>query len=71
LEQDVLGLDVAVNDPALVREVERAGHAAGDLDRILDAELLLAIQAVAQRLALDERHHVIEEGVGFARVVQR
>ena len=71
VQQDVLGLDVAVDDAVAVRVVERGGDLAGDPDRVVDRELLLPVEPVAQRLALDERHDVEEEAVGLARVEQR
>jgi hypothetical protein len=42
-----------------------------DLDRLFNAELLLALQHLSQRLALDVGHDVVEERVGLARIVQR
>ncbi len=36
-----------------------------------DGELLLAVQPVAQRLALDEGHDVEQVAVGLARVEER
>ena len=70
-EQDVLGLDVAVDDALLVGVPERVGDLAGDPDGVVDRQLRLPVEPVAQRLALDERHDVVEEAVGLARVVQR
>ena len=55
----------------LVSERQRRGDLAGDADRVLDRELLLALEPVAQRLALHVRHHEIEQSVGVARVVER
>ena len=63
LEEDVLRLDVAVDEPLAVRVVERARDLLRDRERFLDAELVLAIQLVAQRLAAHERQHVVEEAV--------
>ena len=71
VQQDVLRLDVALHDPPAVRVVERAGDLGGDAHRVGNRELLLAVQPVAQRLALHVRHHIEEEAVGLARVVQR
>ena len=71
VQQDVLGLEVAMDDAVAVRVVERAGDRGGDADRFVDRELLLAIEPRAQRLAFDERHHVEEQPVGLARVEQR
>jgi hypothetical protein len=70
-EQDVLGLDIPVDDIVLVREVERVRHFPRDLNGVVDGELLLAIQAVAQRLALDIRHDIEKKPVGLARIVER
>ena len=44
LQQDVLGLDVAVDHAVAVRVVERVGHVGGDPHRLVDAELGLAIE---------------------------
>ena len=41
------------------------------LHRLVHGELRLAVQPVAQRLALHERHHVEEEPVGLAGVEER
>ncbi len=40
-------------------------------NRLVDRELLLAIEPAAQRFALDERHHVEQQSVRFARIEQR
>ena len=62
-EHDVLGLDVAVDDAALVgvgqgaRRLARQGH------RLGEGEAPLPGEPVAQRFALDEGHHVVEEAV--------
>ncbi len=39
--------------------------------RAVHRELLLAVKPVTQALALDERHHVVEQAVRFSRVVKR
>ena len=70
VQQDVLGLDVAVDHAVAVGVVERVGDFGRDPDRIVDRELLLAGQPIAQRFALDERHHVVSGAVHFARVDQ-
>ena len=70
LQQDVLGLDVAMDDAAPVGVVERGGDFRREADGVVDGQLLLAGEPVAQRLALDERHHVVQEAVGLARVDQ-
>ena len=68
MQQDVLGLDVAVDDAVAVGVVERRGGLGGDAHRVGHGQLLLAADPVADGLALDERHDVIEEAVGVARV---
>ena len=71
LQQDVLRLDVAVNDAALVREAQRPRHRLRDLECLLHRKLLLPIQLVAQGLALDVGHDVVQERVGHAGIVER
>ena len=61
LQQDVLGPDVAVQDPLAVRVVERRCHLAADLQYLLGREPDLTVQPIAQRLALREGHHVVEQ----------
>ena len=48
-EQDVLRLDVAVHDAVAVRVVERVGHLARDAERLVDRQLPLAVEPVAER----------------------
>ena len=45
-------------------------HLAGDLNRFLERQLLLAIQSGAQCFSIDEGHHVIQKAGGFSRVVE-
>ena len=71
LEQDVLRLDIPVHDVAAVGEAQCIRHFPRDLQRVLQRKLLLSLQAAPQRFALHERHHVVEEPVGLARVVER
>ena len=71
VQQDVLGLDVAVDDAVAVGVVERGGHFHRDPDRVVHRQLLLAADPVADRLALDIRHHVEEEAVGLPAVEER
>ena len=67
VDQDVLGLDVAVDDVARVRGAERAR----DLDRVGhrlgDRQAAAAADALLERLALD----VLEDDVGAAVVLAR
>ena len=70
LQQDVLRLDVAVDDLALVGVLQRFGRLADDPEGVLDGKLVLPDEPVAERLALDEGHDIVEEAVGHPRVVQ-
>ena len=70
-EQDVLGLDVAMDDVVRVRVRERVGDFAREADRLVDGELAFALEAPAQRLARDVRHHVEERALELAGVVER
>ncbi len=45
LEQDVPGLDVAVQHVVLVGKAQGVGHLGGDAQRVLERELFLAVQA--------------------------
>jgi hypothetical protein len=70
-QQDVLRLDVAMNDAVGVRVPEGVGGLRGDAERVGERKLLLAVQPVAKRLPLDERHGEPEIAVGLAAVVHR
>ncbi len=67
-EQDVPGLDVPVHDVETVRVAERVRHLARDLNGILDRELALTRQPLAQGFLLDVGHDVVEKTVCFAGV---
>ncbi len=71
VQQNVLGLDVAMDDAVPMRVVERVGHLARDAHRLVDAELRLAVELLAKRLALDVGHDVERQSVGRAGVEQR
>ncbi len=71
LQQDVLGLDVAVDHALPVRVVQRARDLPGQPHRLVNRELLLAVQPVAQGLSPHVRHDVEQQAVRAARVVQR
>ena len=66
LQQDVFRLDVPMNDTLPVRDRERVGHFLEDLDRIDNRQCAIPVEPIAQRLARDERHHVIQQSVTFA-----
>ena len=63
MQQNVLWLDVAVNDAMPVRVVERARDLGGEPHAFGHRQLVLAIQAITQRFAVDVRHHVKEKPV--------
>ena len=71
LKEDVLRLQVAMDDAVLMRIVERARNRDGDAYRLVNGELTLAVEPVPQRLALDVRHHIVQESVGSPRIEQR
>src|SRR5262245_59868783 len=55
---DVRGFQVAVNDPFLVRGLERLGDLPGDIESLLDRQTGLACgNPLRERLALDEFEH--------------
>ena len=67
---------------ASVRVTQRVGNLACDAKCFINSELFVAIDPVTQRLAFDQRHHVVKEGLktltaglrlelNFARVIQR
>jgi len=70
-EQDVLWLMSRCTTPRLWRVAQRGRHFAGDPQCILERQLLLPRQPLAQRLALDVRHDVVKEARGLARIVKR
>jgi len=70
LEENVLGLDVAMNHLSLMRVAQRVGDFMGDPERVVHGGLLLAIEPLAQRLTVDVRHDLVEESVGLAGVVE-
>ena len=66
LEQNVLGLEVAVDHAVTVGLAERIGDGHRDANGFVDRKLLLAVETVPQRLALDVRHDVEQQPLGFA-----
>ncbi len=59
------GLKVTI--PAVGSSVGRSDRP----HRIVDTELFLAVEFVPLRLAVDERHDVIEERIGLSRIEER
>ena len=71
LPQDVFGLDVAVDYSQPMRVATRVGDFTRDQDRVVDRQLPLPLEARAQCLARDQRHHVVQQAVGLAAVEQQ
>jgi hypothetical protein len=71
LEQNVFRLDVAVNHAEAVGIAEGVRDFAGDRDGIGNRELPFALESRPQRLAGDERHHVVQQPARIAAVEQR
>ena len=67
-EQDVLRLDVAMDDALRVRVVQGLGRPRARSERVVERELLLALEPLPQRLAVHVRHDVVEQAAGFARI---
>ena len=70
VHQDVCRLDVPVNHTVAVRAGECFCYVLRDLDRFVHGELMLAVQAIAERFSLHVRHHIEQEGVGLTRIEQ-
>ena len=70
VQQDVFGFNVSVQDALAMRVVERAGDRAGDRDRFIDGQFVLACQTVAQGLAFDQGHDVIQEPLDRTGIVK-
>ena len=68
VHQDVLGLQIPMNHIVSMRVVERARNGRRDANRVVDAELSLAHESLAQRFAFDERHRIKKQTARFARV---
>ena len=60
-QQNVLRLDVAVHHVVVVGVSKGARHLARDPQGLLDRQLTLPLEPVAQRFTFDVRHDVIEE----------
>jgi hypothetical protein len=55
----------------LVRILERGGHLVRDRQRIVERKLVLTLEPLPQRLALDPGHHVVQKASGLTRVEER
>ena len=68
VQEDILGLDVAMDNVVAMRVVERAPNLTRDAHRVVDRQLRLPGQPFPERLALDEGHDVVQQSVGVARI---
>jgi hypothetical protein len=62
---------VAVDDAVRVCVFQRRTNGQRDANGFVDRQLTLAIEPGAERLALHERHHIVEQPRRLARVEQR
>ncbi|SNQ48326.1 hypothetical protein FRACA_2390007 [Frankia canadensis] len=63
-EQDVLGLDVAMDDPGVVGGGERLHHRLDDLDGLGDRQPAARTEMLAQRAAAHQLHHQVVHQAG-------
>src|SRR5438270_858407 len=61
----------AAANSAAVRRLEPIGDFAGDAQRFIERQSVLALEPVAQRFAFDIWRDVEQQSIGFARVQQR
>ena len=68
-QHDVLRLDVAVDDAALVRVLQSAQHLRGEMERVLPFDDALTVDILLKGDAVDILHHDILDHVAEADVV--
>ena len=68
-DQDVVGLDVAVDDAEVVRDADRRKELLQEVDRHIDAETSVLIEPRPHRAALDPLHDNEEHGPVLVEVV--
>jgi hypothetical protein len=66
VQEDIRRFHVPMHEAMTMCVVECTRDVACDADRIGHRQLCFAIEAIAQRLALDERHHVVRDAVRLA-----
>ncbi len=66
IQHHILGLDVTMNDALAMSVVEGRSDGASVMHSLIDRKLMLSIESLSERLALDVRHHVVEEAVALA-----
>src|SRR5437867_3037555 len=69
-EQNVLGFDIAMDEPFAMREIEASPDFLCDTQRVLQRQLPGRVQPLAERAAGHMRLHVVEPPRGFAGVDQ-
>jgi hypothetical protein len=70
MRHHVLGLDVPVDHALTMRVPQRRAHIGRNADRLRQRKLPLSVELLAQRLAVHERHHVVEEVARLAGIEQ-
>src|SRR5262249_6168122 len=70
-QADVLRPPVPVRDRMRVRDLERRGEIAREMDGVADRELAVACQSLAERWAGRRRRHVVCDLVGRAGIEDR
>ena len=70
LEQNVLRLDIPVHDPKPVRVAQGISDLACDPQGVVEVELFLTGQTLAQGFALDVGHHVVQQSSSLTGVDQ-
>jgi hypothetical protein len=68
-DQDVVGLDVAVDDPVAVREAERLEHLVRVRERLGDRQRAAGHDELLEAAALDHLHCDVVRPLGLAAVV--
>jgi len=70
-QQDVRRLDISVNDAFCVSRGERAGDFPNERRDGFNRHGSISLETLAERFAIHERHHVIQQSVRFSRIVER
>ena len=70
-EEDVLGLEVAMDDATAVRVVERLRNGDRETHGFVHGQLLLAVEPRAERFTFDERHDVKQQPLRLTAVEER
>lgn len=71
VQEDVLGLDVAMHHAMAMRVVEGVRDISADPRGRVDRQSTFLTETVAQRLATHYRHHEVQDAIGLAGIVQR